>query len=126
MAIKDFSITLQRISSQTGKKDVGIVTGFNAISQYIEHICKTQKGELTSDVNLGSEYFNYIFSGNSDKDVMEVILAADIAAKLQNITNVKVKLFSMTETLIQFEIFYSLTNQLNKQTNSSCFIEVEL
>ena len=63
MALKDFSILLEKIYTDSSKKDLAVVSGFNAYSQYIEAVCKTQKGELVSNMNLGSDYFKYIFNG---------------------------------------------------------------
>lgn len=126
MALKDFSITLQKIKTSSSTNDVGIVTGFNAITQYIENIAKTQKGEVPSDVNFGSDYFNYIFGGNADAGVMELKLAADISSKIPELVDVKVNVVNFTDTVVTFEVFYSLNNGITKQQNSSCFIEVKL
>jgi hypothetical protein len=59
---KDFSILLDKVHTTTGTRDVSMVTGFNAYAQYIENICKTQKGEIISDMSLGSDFYNYIFN----------------------------------------------------------------
>lgn len=126
MALKDFSITLQKIKTSASTNDIAIVTGFNAITQYIENISKTQKGEVPSDVNFGSDYFNYIFNGNADPGVMELKLAADISSKIPELIDVKVSVVDFTETVVTFEVFYSLNNGITKQQNSSCFIEVKL
>ena len=77
MAIKDFEITFKKIQTSSSKKDVGFVTEFNAISQYIENIAKTQKGELPADKELGSDYFTYIFDGQIYKSEIEVKLAKE-------------------------------------------------
>jgi hypothetical protein len=126
MALKDFSITLQKVKTSTSTKDVGMVSGFNAISQYIENVTKTNKGEVPSDVNFGSDYFNYIFDGNADVGVMELKLAADIASKIPELIDVKVNVIDFTQNIVTFEVFYSLNNGVNKQQNSSCFIEVQV
>jgi len=126
MALKDFSITFQKIKTSTDKKDVSIVTGFNAIAQYIEHICKTQKGELPDNMNLGSDYFNYIFDGHADLGIMEIKLAADILAMIPGLNDVKVNVITFTDNILVFEVYYSFNDGINKQQKSSCFIEVEL
>lgn len=126
MAFKDFSITLQKVKTSAITNDIGMVSGFNAIAQYIENITKTQKGEIPSDYNFGSDYFNYIFNGSADAGVMELKLAADIASKIPQLIDVRVSLIDFTETNINFEIFYSLNDGINKQKNSSCLIEVIL
>ena len=51
MAIRDFSILFEPVQTATSNKDISLVSGFNAISQYIEHVLKTQKGELISNMN---------------------------------------------------------------------------
>lgn len=125
MELKDFSILLEPIQTSSSKKDISIVTGFNAITQYIENVMKTQKGELVSDMNLGSDYFSYIF-GSPDKGVLEAQLAAYIEAAIPKLKNIKVNLIYFSEDQLQFEIRYSIFNiGINSQKDASCFIEVQ-
>ena len=126
MALKDFSILLEKVNVTNTKKDIGMVSGFNAYAQYIENICKTQKGELVGDVTLGSDYYSYIFSGQADLGVLQNALAAYIDAAVPNISKVSVVVNSFTETSIQFTVFYSVSNGINNQANASTFIEVEI
>lgn len=126
MATKDFSILFEKINTGSSKKDIGIVSGFNAYAQYIENICKTQKGELVSNMNLGSDYYNYIFDGQADVGNLENILASYIEAAIPDFISVKVKLQYASETQFQFVVTYSVSNGYNSQSNASTFIEVEL
>jgi phage baseplate assembly protein W len=126
MALKDFSILLEKVNSKSSKKDIGMVSGFNAYSQYIENILKTQKGELVSNMNLGSDYFSYIFSGQAQVGPLESGLAAYIESAIPVMNNVKVRLEYASDTQFQFFITYSLNNGINGQSNSSTTIEVEL
>jgi len=124
MAIKDFSILLEPINTITTKKDIGVVSGYNAIVQYMETVMKTQKGELISNMDLGSDYFNYSF-GTDDKAVLELNLASYIEAAMTQVRNVKVNLIYYSEDRFQFEVIFSLLDGFKIQNNISCFIEVE-
>jgi phage baseplate assembly protein W len=126
MPIKDFSILLEKISSTTTKKDVGLVSGFNAYAQYIEVVCKTQKGELVSNMNLGSNYFSYIFSGQADLPAMQTSMAAYIQSAIPHIYNVRVFTQYTSQTMFQFMIIYSVSDGLSSQMNSTTFVEVEI
>ena len=126
MPIKGFSILLEKITTNTNKKDIGIVSGFNAYSQYIENVCKTQKGELVSNMDLGSNYFNFIFNGKADVGSLESVMAAYIQTAIPSINKVKVKLQFSSETVFQFLITYSISNGINSQSDASTFIEVYL
>lgn len=123
MAIKDFSIFLQPVNTTSSKKDIGKVSGFNAVSQYIEHVMKTQKGELVSNINLGSDYFNYIF-GTDDLGSLELSLAAYIEAAIPKINDVIVKTMYYDESRYNFQIFFSIYDGIIIQKNASCFVEV--
>lgn len=126
MAIKDFEITLKKLNTPSSKKDVGFVTGFNAISQYVEQVAKTQKGELPGDKNLGSDYFNYIFGGQIDAGVVQIKLAADIHSQIYYLANVSVNILSFTDSNIEFKVDYTTMTKIHNQNKSSCFVEVEI
>jgi hypothetical protein len=125
MAIKDFSILMEKIETARTKKDISVVSGFNAITQYIEHILKTQKGELISNMSLGSDYFTYVY-GTNDVGVLELSLAAYIQAAIVKLNNVKVKLLSQSNQFFQFQVTFSLFDGIKYQDNVSCLIEVEI
>lgn len=123
MAIRDFSILLNQIETAQNKKDIAVVSGYNAVVQYIEHIMKTQKGELVSDMSLGSDYFSYIF-GSADGGGLELNIASYIQAAIPQITDVKVFLISQSDSILSFQIQFSILDGLKVQKNASCFIEV--
>lgn len=124
MAIRDFSILFEPVQTATTNKDISLVSGFNAVSQYIEHVLKTQKGELISNMNLGADYFTYIF-GTQDKGVLELNVAAYIEAAIPQIRNVRANLVYYSTDILQFEIIFSIYDGIKTQNNVSCFIEVE-
>lgn len=126
MAKKDFSILLEKVSINNAKKDISLVTGFNAYAQYIEVVCKTQKGELVSDMSLGSNYFEYIFDGQADLPALETSLAGYIQAAIPNLTNVRVNTEYSSVDQFQFLVYYSVSDGINKQTDNTTFIEVEI
>jgi phage baseplate assembly protein W len=126
MAIKDFSILLEKVNVTSAKKDIGLVSGFNAYSQYIENVCKTQKGELISNMNMGSNYFNFIFNGQADTGSLENAMAAYIQAAIPALSKVKVNLQYADLNSFQFLITYSLSNGISNQSNATTFIEVQL
>ena len=126
MTIKDFSILFEKINSSSTKKDIGLVSGFNAYSQYIENVCKTQKGELVADINLGSDYFSYIFDGQANTGLLENNMAAYISSAIPALTTVKVNLQYASDKVFQFLIYFSTSDGILKQSNVSTFIEVEL
>ena len=126
MALKDFSILLEKVNVTATKKDIGMVSGFNAYAQYIENVCKTQKGELVSNMNLGSNYFNFIFDGQANTGTLENAMAAYIQSAIPALSNVKVTVQYASDTLFQFLINYSVTNGINSQSKASTYIEVEI
>lgn len=126
MALKDFSILFEKVTTTASVKDIGIVSGFNAYSQYIENVCKTQKGELVGDLSIGSDYYSYIFSGQADLGLLQSALAAYIQDAVPNLTKVSVIVNSFTIDTIQFTVFYSISNGINNQSSASTFIEVEI
>jgi len=124
MAIRDFSILFEPVQTATSNKDISLVSGFNAISQYIEHVLKTQKGELISNMNLGADYFTYIF-GTQDKAVLELNVASYIEAAIPQIRNIRTNLVYYSSDVLQFEVIFSIYDGIKTQNNVSCFIEVE-
>lgn len=125
MLARDFSILLEPVVTSTSKKDISLVSGYNAYAQYIEHVMKTQKKELVSDMNLGTDYFTYIY-GTVDRGVMELNLAAYVQAAVPKLTNVKVKLLEQTNTDMHFNVSFTFFDGIKIQNNISCFIEVPL
>jgi phage baseplate assembly protein W len=124
MAYKDFSILLEKIDTAKTKKDVSLVSGFNAITQYIENVLKTQKGELISNMNMGTDYFTYSF-GTTDPGSLEFSLESYIQSAIPKISNVKVTLRSQSKTSLSFQVTFSIFDGIRSQNNATCFIEVE-
>jgi phage baseplate assembly protein W len=126
MAIKDFSILLEKVSTISSNKDLGVVSGFNAYSQYITAICKTQKGELVSNMDLGSDYFKYIFNGQANNGALELSLSAYIYAAIPELANVQVQILYMSDSVIQLLVTYLITDGINTQNKASTYVEVQL
>jgi len=125
MLVRDFSILLEPVNTSSTKKDISLVSGYNAYSQYIEHVMKTQKKELVSNMNIGTDYFTYIF-GTQDRPVMEENLAAYIEAAVPKLANVKVKLIDQSASKMYFNINFTFFDGIKTQTNISCSIEVPI
>lgn len=126
MALKDFSILLEKVSTTSSYKDLAVVSGFNAYSQYISAICKTQKGELVSNMDLGSDYFKYIFNGQANTGALEISMAAYIYAAIPALANVQVQITYMSDTIIKFLVTYLISDGINTQNKASTYIEVQL
>ena len=126
MAKKDFSILLEKINVSGPKKDIGTVSGFNAYAQYIEVVLKTQKGELLSSMNLGSNYFDYIFNGQANLPALQASLAGSIQAAIPKLYNISVYTTYASQDSFQFKVTYSITDGISTQTDATTFVEVNL
>ena len=126
MAKKDFSILLEKINVSGPKKDIGTVSGFNAYAQYIEVVLKTQKGELLSNMNLGSNYFDYIFDGQANLPALQASLAGYLQAAIPKLYNISVVTTYATMNSFQFTVTYSLSDGIAMQTDATTFVEVNL
>lgn len=126
MLTSDFSILFQKIPSQNSKTDIGMVSGYNSVVQKITHLFNTNKGELTSDKNFGSDYFIYLFDPVGNKSLLETNLTHYIQASIQGITNVTVELYSYTQSLLQFKVKFAYFDGSKLQSNIYCNIEVQL
>ena len=87
----DFSILLEKIPTTNSTTDIAMVSGYNSIVQKISHLFNTNKGELTSDTNFGSDYYVYIFDPVSNKSLLENTLSHYIQASIQGVTSVTVE-----------------------------------
>jgi len=126
MAKKDFSILLEKINVSGPKKDIGMVSGFNAYSQYIEVVLKTQKGELLSNMNLGSNYFDYIFNGQANLPALQSSLSGYLQAAIPKLYNVSVSTTYASQDSFQFTVTYSLSDGIAMQTDATTFVEVNI
>lgn len=122
----DFSILLEKIPSTNSNTDIAMVSGYNSIVQKISHLFNTNKGELTSDKNFGSDYYVYMFDPVSNKEVLENTMSHYIQASIQGVTDVTVDLFSYTQTLLQFKVKFGYFDGLKLQSNIYCNIEVNI
>lgn len=125
MPTKDLNILGLKVTTPTNQKSLSIVTGYNSYVQKIEHICKTQKGELPSDMNLGSDYFTFLFDPAGNKNFLQTNLENYIQAAIYEIRNVKVLVSSFTETKIYLIVNFSLADSIKEQL-SSCTVEVDI
>jgi hypothetical protein len=125
MPTKDLNILGLKVATPTNQKSLSIVTGYNSYVQKIEHICKTQKGELPSDMNLGSDYFNFLFDPAGNKNFLQTNLENYIQAAVYEIRNVKVLVSSFTQTKIYLIVNFSLADSIKEQI-SSCTVEVDI
>lgn len=122
----DFSILLEKIPSTNSNTDIAMVSGYNSIVQKISHLFNTNKGELTSDKNFGSDYYVYIFDPISNKSLLENTMSHYIQASIQGVTNVTVELFSYTQSLLQFKVKFGYFDGIKLQSNIYCNIEVNI
>ena len=122
----DFSILLEKIPTTNSTTDIAMVSGYNSIVQKISHLFNTNKGELTSDKNFGSDYYVYIFDPVSNKEVLENTMSHYIQASIQGVTDVTVELFSYTQNLLQFQVKFGYFDGIKLQSNIYCNIEVNI
>jgi hypothetical protein len=122
----DFSILLEKIPSNNSNTDIAMVSGYNSIVQKISHLFNTNKGELTSDKNFGSDYYVYMFDPVSNKSLLENTMSHYIQASIQGVTDVTVELFSYTQSLLQFKVKFGYFDGLKLQSNIYCNIEVNI
>jgi hypothetical protein len=124
MKNKDFSILLEKIPSTAEKTDIAVVTGYNATVQKITHLFNTNKGELPSDSNFGSDYYIYLFDPVGNKSNLEANLANYIRASIPELNSAKVTLESYSETKITFNVKFSYFDGLIMKSNIQCTVEV--
>lgn len=122
---KDFSIFLTKVSSDNSTKDFSVVTGYNMLVQQIEQACKVNQGELMADPYFGSNINQFIYSDQINKNFIQGFLSNSINYGVSNISNVIVKNMNFSETYLNFEVEFSVSNSVNKQS-VKCNIEVPL
>jgi len=125
---KDFSIYFEPAATNTNKVDVALVSGLNSITQQIQHVARTQKNELIADMNFGSNFYDYIFTGNNNSTtgIMDISFAANIKSGVPRISNVKSQMIYYSPSLIKFDVYFSTLDGVQSQKNSYCSIEVPL
>lgn len=126
MRNKDFSILLEKIPSASEKTDIAMVSGYNSVIQKITHLFNTNKGELTSDKNFGSDYYVYLFDPVANKKNVEANLSHYIKASVPELSFVKVTLTEYTDAKLVFNVRFSYFDGLINKSNINCTIEVTL
>jgi len=126
MQPKDFSILFEKIPTTSDTTDIAMVSGYNSIVQKITHLFNTNKGELVSDQNFGSNYYVYLFDPVSNKSTLEKNMAHYIEASIQGVMDVIVQLYYYSQSSLQFKITFSYFDGLKLQSNIYCSIEVSL
>lgn len=125
MATKDLNILGLKVTTANNKKDIAMVSNYNSYVQKIEHICKLQKGEIPSDMNLGSDYYSFIFNPGANKPLLQNNLQNYIKVGIREISEVLVTIGYYDETKILLNVTFTIGNGVNQQ-KSACKIEVPL
>ena len=123
---KDFSIFLETASTTNGKKDFAVVSGYNSIVQQIQHVCRTQQSELVSDTKFGSRLYEYIYTPNIDKGLINLTTQAAIKNGVPKLSQVNANLSYYSDTIIKFDVTFSMFDGIKSQSNMFCSIEVPL
>jgi fructose-1,6-bisphosphatase len=122
---KDFNILGLKIDSSNQKKDISFVSDINAYVQKIENVCRMQKGEIPSSINLGVDYYAFIFDPISNKSTVEDNVAVGIKSGIKEIKQVSARVVYYTDTKIVFEVTFSLNFRIPEKT-TTCRIEVDI
>lgn len=125
MNTKDFNILGLKIDSSNQKKDISFVSDINAYVQKIENVCRMQKGEIPSSINLGVDYYAFIFDPISNKSTVEDNVAVGIKSGIKEIKQVSARVVYYTDTKIVFEVTFSLNFRIPEKT-TTCRIEVDI
>jgi hypothetical protein len=123
--LRDFNILGLKVNTSSTAKDISMVSGFNSYSQKIEHICRTNKGELPADISLGSDYYAFIFDPVGNKPVIESNLAAYIQSGINTIGRTVVNITYSDDEKIILNVNFTVNN-FPKIQNSQCTVEVQL
>lgn len=126
MATKDFSILLEKLPFTGQKTDIAMVSGYNSTVQKITHLFNTNKGELPSDMNFGSDYFTYLFDPAGNKTNLESLLAHYIQHYINDVVNIKVSLVYYSENIIKFKVSFSNFDVMSIKNTVSATIEVKI
>lgn len=120
---KDFNILGKKTTTASAKKDIGIVTDVNSYIQKIEHILKTQKGELPADLGIGSNFFDYRYNLPYGSGFLESDIKNAVSYGILDLVSVTPKLIYFDTEKIIFQITFEVLDSILKQ-NNSCTIEV--
>lgn len=121
---KDFNILFQKVKTNASYKDFAVVTNYNMYVQQIENVCNTQKGENLNH-EFGCNLFEYLFDRQSNKHLIETMVASSIEASIPSLTNVLATMVYSDDSLIRFNINFYIRDGIKNQ-NATCTIEVRI
>lgn len=125
MNSKDFNILGLKIDSSNQKKDISFVTDINSYVQKIENVCRLQKGEIPSSINLGVDYYAFIFDPYSNKSTVEDNVSVGIRSGIKDIKQAKTNLVYYNDEKLTLDVTFSLSYTTPQKT-TTCRIEVDL
>jgi hypothetical protein len=122
---KDFNILGLKITSSNQKKDISFVTDINSYVQKIENICRLEKGEIPSSIDLGVDYYAFIFDPISNKSTVEDNIAVAVRSGIKDIKQAKASVVYYDDSKIIFDVTFSLNYRVPNKT-TTCRIEVDI
>lgn len=125
MNSKDFNILGLKIDSSNQKKDISFVTDINSYVQKIENICRLEKGEIPSSIDLGVDYYAFIFDPISNKSTVEDNVAVAVRSGIKEIKQAKASVVYYDDSKIIFDVTFSLNYRIPDKT-TTCRIEVDI
>lgn len=125
MNSKDFNILGLKIDSSNQKKDIAFVTDINSYVQKIENICRLEKGEIPSSLNLGVDYYAFIFDPISNQSTVEDNVSVGIKSGVKDIKQAKTKVIYYNDEKLILDVTFSLNYRTPEKT-TTCRIEVDL
>lgn len=125
MATRDLNILGLKITSTNNKKDISFVNGYNSYVQKIENVCRLQKNEIPSAMNMGVDYYVFLFNPVSNKNTMEQSIANSIVNAISDIQDVDVDIIYYTENTITMNVTF-VPSKLIQKNPTTCKIEVSL
>ena len=125
MNSKDFNILGLKIDSSNQKKDISFVTDINSYVQKIENICRLEKGEIPSSIDLGVDYYAFIFDPISNKSTVEDNVAVAVRSGIKEIKQAKASVLYYDDSKIIFDVTFSLNYRIPDKT-TTCRIEVDI
>lgn len=125
MNSKDFNILGLKIDSLNQKKDISFVTDINSYVQKIENICRLEKGEIPSSIDLGVDYYAFIFDPISNKSTVEDNVAVAVRSGIKEIKQAKASVVYYDDSKIIFDVTFSLNYRIPDKT-TTCRIEVDI
>jgi hypothetical protein len=125
MATRDLNILGLKINTSNNKKDISFVNGYNSYVQKIENVCRLQKNEIPSSMNMGVDYYVFLFNPVSNKNTMEQSIANSIINSISELEDVTVEIIYYTESTITMNVTFTVSKLIQKNP-TTCKIEVTL